>query len=58
MVLELLYKMSREYHKPVVIVTHNAVLADVADKVIKIKNGKISSVTTNDNPISIKEVNY
>ena len=58
LVLELLYRMSREFHKPVIVVTHNAVLADCADKVIHIRNGMITNVITNENPISIAEVTY
>lgn len=58
LVLELLQNMSRIHNKTVIIVTHNAVLADVADKVIRVKNGQIVSITTNDNPMDVKEVNY
>lgn len=57
-VLELLQKMSREFNKTVIIVTHNAVLAETADKVIRIRNGKITSIEQNPNPKKISEVNY
>lgn len=40
----------------VVIVTHNALIAEVADRVIRIKNGKIDSVVENKNPKNIDEV--
>lgn len=55
-VLTLLQKMSRERRKTVIIVTHNAVLAETADKVIRIKNGKIREIVLNKNPKSISEV--
>lgn len=58
LVLELLQKMSREYNKTVIIVTHNAVLAETADKVIRIRNGKISEIQKNENPKRVSEVNY
>lgn len=55
-ILSLLQRLSREQKKTVVIVTHNAVLAQAADKVIKIRNGKITEVIINDNPIDVSEV--
>ena len=40
----------------VVIVTHNALIAEVADRVIRIKNGQIESVVENKKPKNIDEV--
>ena len=57
-ILSLLQQMTREKNKTVIIVTHNAVLADAADKVIKVKNGKIKDIIVNENPVSISEVNW
>ena len=42
----------------VIIVTHNALFADIADTVIRVKNGKIESVTPNSNPKKIDEVKW
>ena len=42
----------------VIIVTHNSLIADIADTVIKVKNGKIEQVITNENPKKIDEVNW
>ena len=42
----------------VVIVTHNALIADVADRVIRLKNGKIESNEINKKPKSIDEVKW
>ena len=42
----------------VIIVTHNSLIADIADTVIHVKNGKIESVTANKNPKKIDEVNW
>ena len=37
----------------VIIVTHNSLFAEIADTVIRVKNGKIESVTANENPKKI-----
>ena len=42
----------------VIIVTHNALIADIADTVINVKNGKIESVITNEKPKKIEEVKW
>lgn len=42
----------------VVIVTHNSLFAEIADTVIRVKNGKIESVTSNENPKKIDEVKW
>ncbi len=57
-ILKLLQDLSREKNKLVIVVTHNAALKDMADKVIKIKSGKIESVETNDNPTSVEEIEW
>ncbi len=57
-ILSLLQKMSREKNKTVIIVTHNAALAQTADKVIKLKNGKVRDIIVNDTPLAVSEVNW
>ena len=57
-VLDLLQKMSIEKNTTVVIVTHNAEVAKCADKVIRMKNGKVVSVTINENPLAVSEVDW
>ena len=42
----------------VIIVTHNSLFADIADTVIRVKNGKIESVIANQNPKKIEEVSW
>lgn len=42
----------------VIIVTHNALIAEVADRVIRLKNGKIESNELNKKPKSIDEVKW
>lgn len=58
MVLQLIWDICREYHKTAIIVTHNANIAKCADKVIRLRNGQITDIKTNTNPINIKEVEW
>ena len=57
-VLELLQKMCRQKCCTVILVTHNAEIAQCADKVIRMKNGKIREVKLNENPLSVREVEW
>ena len=40
----------------VIIVTHNSLIADIADTVINVKNGKIEKVISNANPKNIDDI--
>ena len=55
-VFTLLQQMSRTYDSAVVVVTHNAAVAPAADRVIRLKDGRIHSVTDNSAPVSMEEV--
>ena len=55
-IMELLQKTCREMGMTTVLITHNAVIADIADKVIKIKNGTVKDVFTNKNPKKAEEI--
>ena len=55
-ILKLLRECTGE--NTVVIVTHNALIADVADRVIRLKNGKIIENVVNAQPKNIDEVNW
>ena len=57
-VLELLQRLCREEKKTVIIVTHNSDIAKCADKVIRMKNGKVKAITLNENPLDVKEVDW
>lgn len=58
LILNLLQEMSNNKGTTVVIVTHNAILAHAADKVIRIKNGQIESITFNENPKKITDLEW
>ncbi len=57
-VLKLLYEVSREQKKPVIVVTHNAALAQMADKVIHIRSGRITSIEENPTPLSVDDIEW
>ncbi len=57
-VLKLLQDMSREKKRTVVMVTHNSLFADIADTVIRVKNGGIKSIVHNDDPMDALEVTW
>lgn len=57
-VLQLLQKRSRENQDTVILVTHNADIAKCADKVIRMKNGKIREIVENEHPLDVEEVEW
>ena len=57
-ILELLQKTCREMGMTVIIITHNSQIASIADKVIKMKNGKVDEIVINKKPIDAKEINW
>ncbi|MDO5831193.1 ABC transporter ATP-binding protein [Methanobrevibacter sp.] len=58
MILKLLQDMSNDQNTTVIIVTHNAILAEAADKVIRIKNGQIESVVINEYPKKVTDLEW
>ena len=56
-ILKILKKEADE-DTTVIIVTHNSLIADVADRVIRIKNGKVESNVLNEKPKKIDEVTW
>lgn len=57
-VLELLQRLCKEEKRTVILVTHNADIAKCADKVIRMKNGKIREIYKNENPLAVGEVEW
>ena len=57
-VLKLLYELSKERETTVIIITHNQAIAPMADRIIKIKSGKIYSNEINENVTSIDEIEW
>ena len=57
-ILKLLRDTCRKKGMTVILITHNSAIAPMADRVIKIKNGKVSKVTLNENPISVETIEW
>lgn len=57
-ILRLLAQMCSERHMTVVIITHNSTLAAMANRVIRIKNGRVVSCDINPDPISIEDLEW
>lgn len=57
-VLKLLQDTSRNNDMTVVVVTHNQAIAPMADKVIKIKNGKVEEELINSHPLPVERIEW
>ena len=57
-ILELLQKSCKEMGMTTVIITHTATISEIADKVIRLKNGTIEEIKINKKPKSVKELDW
>lgn len=57
-ILKLLQDTCRKYKMTVIIITHNLALTPMGDKVITVKNGRINSITTNENPTPVERIEW
>lgn len=57
-ILKLLQDMCRSRGMTVIVITHNSAITPMADRVIQIKNGKVSSQKLNENPKPIEEIEW
>ena len=57
-ILKLLQDMCREKNMTVIVITHNSALTPMADRVIHIKNGTVSSMEQNDHPTPVEEIEW
>ena len=57
-ILRLLAQLCTEKHMTVVIITHNSTLAAMANRVIRIKNGRIVSNEVNSDPKSVEDIEW
>ena len=57
-ILNLLQDTCRQKKMTVIVITHNSALTPMADRVIKIKNGKVSKMYLNENPEPIENIEW
>ena len=57
-ILKLSENTARKNKMTVIIITHNASIAPMADKIIKFKNGRQEDIVINKNPKSIDEIEW
>lgn len=57
-ILKLLQDTARKENMTVLIITHNAALAPMADKVIHFKNGAVENINLNKNPMPIENIEW
>ena len=57
-ILKLLYDLSKERGMTVIIITHNQAIAPMADRIIRIKSGKIRSNELNENIVPIDQIEW
>lgn len=57
-VLKVLQDMCYKHEMTIVMITHNSALAEMGQKIIRVKSGQIESITMNENPKSIEDIEY
>lgn len=57
-ILKLLQETSKRTGMTVVIITHNSALTAMADRVVKVKNGTIASVSLNEEPVLVEKIEW
>ena len=57
-ILKLLQDTCREKGVTVILITHNSAIAPMADRVIHIKNGKVSKILKNDHPVPVETIEW
>jgi putative ABC transport system ATP-binding protein len=57
-VLDLLTQLCRDYETTVVIITHNASIAPLGNRVIRIRNGAVQSMEVNEHPAKVEDITW
>ena len=57
-VLKVLQDTCKTQNKTVIVITHNLALTPMGDKVIKVRSGKIESITYNERPMDVNDIEY
>ena len=57
-ILRVLKDVNQKYNNTVIVITHNASIAQMADKVIKMRSGTITEIIKNENPIEPERIEW
>lgn len=57
-IMKLLEKVNQEYHTTIIMVTHNDAFKDIADRVIRLRDGQIKKNYLNENKIAAKDLEW
>ncbi len=55
-IIDLLQRTCKKMKTTTILITHNAMIAEIADKVIRVKNGTVSDITRNEHPKRVDEI--
>lgn len=58
LIFKLLRTLNEIEHKTIVIVTHNAPVGDIADRIVRLRDGKIADITVNEHPLDPEELKW
>jgi len=58
LILSLLQKTCRSKGMTVIVITHNQAITPMADRVIKLKSGKVSDIIVNPNPTPVERIEW
>lgn len=57
-ILKLLQDTCRQRGMTVILITHNSAIAPMADRIIRIKNGRAESIETNPHPVPVETIEW
>lgn len=57
-ILKLLQDSCRSFGKTVILITHNQAISQIADRVIHLKNGQVSSMEVNEFPLPVERIEW
>lgn len=57
-ILKILEETCQQYGTTVIVITHNSEIAKMADRVIRINDAKVRSITINETPLSADEIEW
>ena len=57
-ILRLIETVNKKYNTTIIMVTHNEAIKDMADKVVKLRDGMIRKIVTNDHKLTADELDW